>query len=107
MTEQEITQLAYDMGAHPYSVASMVAALKKGIEIGRNELMQESTEELAKLNAEWKGNLDIQKAMLIERACILGMAIADWYTEKKLTEEDYKEIVSTIKEKMEHGFKGE
>lgn len=37
MTNQELIKLAYDMGAHPYSVGSMVAALQKGIEIGKAE----------------------------------------------------------------------
>lgn len=37
MTNKELIKLAYDMGAHPYSVGGMVAALQKGIEIGKEE----------------------------------------------------------------------
>lgn len=37
MDNKELIKLAYDMGAHPYSVGGMVAALQKGIEIGKAE----------------------------------------------------------------------
>lgn len=37
MEAKELIKLAYDMGAHPYSVGGMVAALQKGIEIGKAE----------------------------------------------------------------------
>lgn len=37
MDNKKLIQLAYDMGAHPYSVGGMVAALQKGIEIGKEE----------------------------------------------------------------------
>lgn len=37
MDNKELIKLAYYMGAHPYSVGGMVAALQKGIEIGKAE----------------------------------------------------------------------
>lgn len=37
MTREEATKMAYDMGAHPYSINGMVECLLKGEEMGRQE----------------------------------------------------------------------
>lgn len=37
MTREEATKIAYDMGAHPYSINGMIDCLLKGEEIGKGE----------------------------------------------------------------------
>lgn len=45
MTNKELIKIVYELGAHPYSVGAMVAALQKGIEIGKQETIDKACKE--------------------------------------------------------------
>lgn len=51
MTRKEATEIAYEMGAHPYSLCSMVDALMKGAEIGKKEQKAIDEAEIKELKA--------------------------------------------------------
>lgn len=51
MTKEEAIQIAYDMGAHPYSVAGMVECLLKGVEMGKAEQKAIDEAEIKELKA--------------------------------------------------------
>lgn len=53
MDNKELIKLAYGMGAHPYSVGGMVAALQKGIEIGKEEQKAIDIDRIPQLLDEW------------------------------------------------------
>lgn len=53
MTNKELIKIAYELGAHPYNVCGMAAALQKGIEIGKQETIDKACEWLSKQGQDW------------------------------------------------------
>ena len=53
MTREEAVKIAYDMGAHPYSIESMVSCLIRGAEKGATEQKEIDIEQIPQLYIRW------------------------------------------------------